>query len=828
MMEHTTDRLFWTLSAIIIAALLLTISVKAFPKETQAVIEPMTGLLRQADKSSNNVDNAVSDAGDTDDGLSNKIGDATDTNSDGSDGSTTNSNSTTPVQDTQQLQDLTNQNNTLTGQHQSDSNQIDTLSAQITNLQQQLQQANAKNDALNTQLTNATNLAQQQQTTDQATITDIKNKNTELYNEINSGNGATTDKLNSYEAQINTYQTQVSNLQNQLSSLQADDNQKANQVSTLTSDDNNKGTQITNLSNQLASANANVTSTQTDDTNKTNQINTLNSQISSLQANIQQDANSIAALTTQVNTANTNAQNAYNSYQQQLGLDQAQITSLQAQANQAQANANVVSGLQTNNNELLNAAKYLVQTPQQADLAIQDNGDGTATVTGYYNSSNNPTTLNIPNYILVGNTTLNITKIAANSFQGTSLNNVTLPSSLISIGDNAFQGASLNNVTFNGNNLTTIGNYAFSGNNITILSLPNSVNSLGVSAFQQNNLNLINIPTSLTTIPSNAFSNNNIYNPVDIGQQVTSIGFDAFANSGLSGYGDMNSRVSIAKGAFPTTSLNLGGNQPFYQGQWVAATHPSTIYYQGPSNTNVYNLYSYEATQPANEPSGWPQTSGYSAYNFYDFSSNNDGNYTATLNYINQNVTTSNTSFYNLATTTMAYGRAMMQIPNLVQDSSGQWHQITQIGNNNNTIYGTSMGTFNGIAIPYGVTTINNGAFEGYGTSLGSYLELPNTLTTIQSNGFENTAFNFVNALSQNSTTYGAIYYLPNSLVNIYYEGLYNNYNYIGRLNANSTVANQLIGNTSGMFYMANNGSTGTQVSITNPGITSNYPNNYQ
>lgn len=827
MMEHTTDRLFWTLSTIIIAALLLTISVKAFPKETQAVIEPMTGLLRQADKSSNDVDNAVSDAGDTDDGLSNKIGDATDTNTDGSDGNTTNSNSTTPVQNTQQLQDLTNQNNTLTSQHQNDSNQIDTLSAQITNLQQQLQQANAKNDALNTQLTNATNLAQQQQTTDQATINDIKNKNAELYNEINSGNGANADKLNSYEAQINTYQTQVSNLQNQLSSLQADDNQKAGQVSALTSDDNNKGTQITNLSNQLASANANVTSTQTDDTNKTNQINTLNGQISSLQANIQQDANSIAALTNQVNTANANAQTAYNSYQKQLGLDKAQITSLQAQANQAQANANVVSGLQTNNNELLNAAKYLVQTPQQADLAIQDNGDGTATVTGYYNSSNNPTTLNIPNYILVGNTTLNITKIAANSFQGTNLNNVTLPSSLVSIGDSAFQGASLNNVTFNGTNLTTIGNYAFSGNNITILSLPNSVNSLGVSAFQQNNLNLINIPTSLTTIPSNAFSNNNIYNPVDIGQQVTSIGFDAFANSGLSGYGDMNSSVSIAKGAFPTTSVNLGGNQPFYQGQWITIPRATSVYYAG--NGNTYTLNPNEVAQLAMNP-GWNSYNGANVYNFYDFTPNSDGNNTATITSINQNSTTSGSNFDAIATTIAPYNRCLMQIPNLVEDNTGQWHQITQIGNGNTIIssYGVG-GTFNGISVPYGVTTINSGAFENQSTNYGCYLELPSTLTTLGSYAFQNTYFYYINALSQSSvSSTGSIYYLPNSLVNIGYAALSNGQYVTGRVNANPTVANGLIGNTNLSLYIQYNGSAGTQMNQSNPGITSNYPNNYQ
>lgn len=49
MMEHTTDRLFWTLTSIIIGALILTIGVNAFPKMTQNVISPISGVIQQAD-----------------------------------------------------------------------------------------------------------------------------------------------------------------------------------------------------------------------------------------------------------------------------------------------------------------------------------------------------------------------------------------------------------------------------------------------------------------------------------------------------------------------------------------------------------------------------------------------------------------------------------------------------------------------------------------------------------------------------------------------------------------------------------------------------------
>lgn len=62
MMEHTTDRLFWTLSSIIIAALLLTLGVKIFPKATSEVIHPMSGVVQSADKSTSAVDQAISGA----------------------------------------------------------------------------------------------------------------------------------------------------------------------------------------------------------------------------------------------------------------------------------------------------------------------------------------------------------------------------------------------------------------------------------------------------------------------------------------------------------------------------------------------------------------------------------------------------------------------------------------------------------------------------------------------------------------------------------------------------------------------------------------------
>ena len=62
MMEHTTDRLFWTLTSIIVGALILTIGVNAFPKATQGVIQPISGVIKQADTTTHTADNAANSA----------------------------------------------------------------------------------------------------------------------------------------------------------------------------------------------------------------------------------------------------------------------------------------------------------------------------------------------------------------------------------------------------------------------------------------------------------------------------------------------------------------------------------------------------------------------------------------------------------------------------------------------------------------------------------------------------------------------------------------------------------------------------------------------
>lgn len=62
MMEKNTDRLFWTLTSIIVGALLLTISVKAFPGVANSIVKPISGITKQADTSTKTSDQAYKDA----------------------------------------------------------------------------------------------------------------------------------------------------------------------------------------------------------------------------------------------------------------------------------------------------------------------------------------------------------------------------------------------------------------------------------------------------------------------------------------------------------------------------------------------------------------------------------------------------------------------------------------------------------------------------------------------------------------------------------------------------------------------------------------------
>lgn len=132
------------------------------------------------------------------------------------------------------------------------------------------------------------------------------------------------------------------------------------------------------------------------------------------------------------------------------------------------------------------------------------------------------------------------------------INSITLPDSLTSIGDCAFEYCSSLTSIVIPDGVTSIGNWAFSGcTSLTDIVIPDSVTSIGKLAFkhtpwlnQQNDLIIINnmcigyngndthiaIPDGVTTICNSAFSYCRSLTSIVIPDSVTSIGDSAFSD----------------------------------------------------------------------------------------------------------------------------------------------------------------------------------------------------------------------------------------------------------------------------------------------------------
>ncbi|EOT40568.1 SdrD B-like domain-containing protein [Enterococcus columbae] len=134
-------------------------------------------------------------------------------------------------------------------------------------------------------------------------------------------------------------------------------------------------------------------------------------------------------------------------------------------------------------------------------------------------------TLVIPEQIIVGETTYDVTEI----------------------GDQAFIGKHLTNVTFLGEKLRKIGNYAFADNQLTSLTLPDSLKEIGEYAFRDNELEHLAL-THVTTLGKQAFANNKL-KTIQLGE-VTTIGDEVFTNNQLTIVEIGNAVTSFGTGVF--------------------------------------------------------------------------------------------------------------------------------------------------------------------------------------------------------------------------------------------------------------------------------------
>ncbi|MEE0870800.1 MAG: leucine-rich repeat domain-containing protein, partial [Bacteroidaceae bacterium] len=123
-----------------------------------------------------------------------------------------------------------------------------------------------------------------------------------------------------------------------------------------------------------------------------------------------------------------------------------------------------------------------------------------------------------------------VTTIGSYAFQGSSLSNATLCEGLTLIGNYAFYGSSsLSSVTLP-ESLTSIGDWAFSGcSSLSSISIPGKVTSIGRYAFQGSSLSSVTLCEGLTSIGNYAFSKCYSLTGITIPSTVTSISSYAFS-----------------------------------------------------------------------------------------------------------------------------------------------------------------------------------------------------------------------------------------------------------------------------------------------------------
>ena len=192
-------------------------------------------------------------------------------------------------------------------------------------------------------------------------------------------------------------------------------------------------------------------------------------------------------------------------------------------------------------------------------------------------------------------------KIGNSAFSGcSSLQSITIPSSVTSIGSNAFSGcSSLQSITIP-SSVTSIGSNAFQNcSSLKSITIPESVTSIGNSAFSGcSSLQSINIPSSVTSIGNSAFSGCSSLQSITIPSSVTSIGSNSFYGCYCK-YAVINSTSNINSSTYKfnvRTSYDfsecksipvLSSSNSLQDVLWVNAIYvPLSLYYEWKEATN--------------------------------------------------------------------------------------------------------------------------------------------------------------------------------------------------------------------------------------------------
>lgn len=259
-------------------------------------------------------------------------------------------------------------------------------------------------------------------------------------------------------------------------------------------------------------------------------------------------------------------------------------------------------------------------------IYYKKSGTNVSVVSYTSSSSNYSGDISIPETVIYGGITYNVTTIGSYAFYGCSgLRSVVLPNSITTISYHAFNGCtSLTSINIP-NSVTVLDYSAFQNcNALTSLTLGNSIESIGSSAFKGCiALTSIDLPNSLKTIGDYTFSDCGNMTSITIPDSVVSIGFCAFSNcSNLSEAIIGNSVISLGRfifqGCTNLNSIEFGNSlieidyEAFDETAWYI-NQPDGLVYAGPV------LYRYKGTMPdGTSLSLRDGTRGIATWAFYD------------------------------------------------------------------------------------------------------------------------------------------------------------------------------------------------------------------
>jgi hypothetical protein len=170
---------------------------------------------------------------------------------------------------------------------------------------------------------------------------------------------------------------------------------------------------------------------------------------------------------------------------------------------------------------LLNKSQtILVQYPIGSTNENYTVSNGVATIGDFsFQSFQNLTNLTLPS---------TVTSIGTEAFEYSALEEINLPNSVTNIGNSAFAYSFLDTITMS-SGIKTIGNSVFAGSLLTDFTVPNGVTSIGDSAFYScSELTNVTISGTVTNIGTNAFNNTSLVS-ITIPAGVTKLGAYSFA-----------------------------------------------------------------------------------------------------------------------------------------------------------------------------------------------------------------------------------------------------------------------------------------------------------